>query len=72
MRMWVPVTPTFAVAQADGNNYPSLVEVISPFPVLRRWSDVNVLPEYTEGTVGSATFQCGVFQVLRATSKVAV
>lgn len=64
--------PYFAAAQADANNYPSLVDVASPFPVLRRWSDVNVLPEYNEGTVGSATFQCGIFQVLRATSKAAV
>lgn len=58
----------FLVAQSDANNYPSLVQPTSPFPILRRWADSNLLPEYNEGGIGPATFQCMVYQTLAATA----
>lgn len=59
-------SPYFRVAQGDDANYPSLLQLPSPFPVLRRWSDANELPQYNEGGVGPLTYLCGVYQVLHA------
>jgi hypothetical protein len=63
------MSPTFAVAQGDRSNYPVLTQPTSPFPILRRWADSNLLPQYNEGGVGPISIQCGVFQVLNAYSK---
>ncbi len=63
------MSPTFAVAQGDRSNYPKLTQLTSPFPVLRRWADSNLLPQYTEGGVGPASIQCAAFQILSTVSK---
>jgi hypothetical protein len=63
------MSPAFALAQGDRSNYPYLTQLTSPFPVLRRWSDSNLLPQYNEGGVGPISWECGVFQVLSQYSK---
>ena len=62
-------SPAFAAAQGDRSNYPKLTQLTSPFPVLRRWADSHLLPQYDEGGVGPISIQCGIFQVLSAVSK---
>jgi hypothetical protein len=62
-------SPTFAVAQGDRSNYPSLEQNTSPFPILRRWADSNLLPQYNEGSVPTNAFQCSIFTILDAQAK---
>ena len=40
------MSPYFAAAQGNRANYPYLTQLTSPFPILRRWSDDNTLPQY--------------------------
>lgn len=61
-------SPYFAVAQGDRANYPSMTQVTSPYPILRRWSDANELPQYNEGGVGPVSYLCGAFQILAASA----
>lgn len=61
-------SPAFAVAQGDLSNYPKVTQLTSPFPILRRWADSNLLPQYNEGGIGPASIHCAVFQVLSAYS----
>jgi len=60
----------FATAQGQKANYPFLTQLTSPFPVLRRWADSNLLPQYNEGIIGPMSWQCSVFQILAANSAV--
>jgi len=58
----------FATARGQKSNYPFLTQLTSPFPVLRRWADSNLLPQYNEGVIGPMSWQCSVFQILAANS----
>lgn len=62
-------SPYFAGAQGNRANYPYLTQLTSPFPILRRWSDDNTLPQYNEGGIGPISTQCMVFEFLRSYSE---
>lgn len=62
-------SPAFAAAQGDKSNYPYTTQLTSPFPILRRWADSNLLPQFNEGGIGPISWQCGVFQLLAAQAK---
>ena len=62
-------SPTFAVAQGDPTNYPKLTQPTSPYPILRRWADSHLLPQYNEGGIGPLAWTCGAYTVLTAYSE---
>lgn len=54
----------YAGAQSDQNNYPSLLRVGSPYPMLRRYADHNSLVPYNESTILEMAVNYVVFSIL--------